>query len=329
MARFRESQFRAALDCSLRLMEIEGGLKAESIERATRHGGISFRRLRWRKTRHGARRSTACAPRRRGEDIGSWYARCPIRPIVFEDPGVTFLGDPTFNGDHESRVEPVHMHLEHRISQRLLGRFLSQGFVYHDLSRACLTQTRGSLPLVYLIGRLCLYGYHATRLHEDVIAVCAEWFSPDARKGSLRPVDRKQIGEEEYMRRLDDALLSGDTSRITDAKRQELLASAGQDISELQPISRRRRDELETTIRHELTRAGEKEAESTRKLLEDQDSALTRPSLTASARKRPREPRPWSARPGRDRCSSTRRAKPGRSTTNALVANELPKNGPC
>ena len=74
------------------------------------------------------------APRRRGEDLGAWYARCPLRPIVFEDPGLTDLGEPTPGADRESLIEPVHMHLEHRISQRLLGRFMSQGFMYNDLS---------------------------------------------------------------------------------------------------------------------------------------------------------------------------------------------------
>lgn len=115
------------------------------------------------------------------------------------------------------------MHLEHRVSQRLLGRFLSQGFMYQDLSRACLAQTKDSLPLVYLIGRLCLYGHRATRLHEDVISVCAEWVRPDVRKAGLRLLDRKQLSEEEFMRRLDDALLSGDTSRITDIKHRNSL----------------------------------------------------------------------------------------------------------
>ncbi len=42
----------------------------------------------------------------------------------------------------------VHLHLEHRVVQRLLGRFRSQGFVHHDLSRACLAQTRDSIPRV-------------------------------------------------------------------------------------------------------------------------------------------------------------------------------------
>ena len=107
-------------------MDIEGGLTPEPLERPSGHGGTSFptasleRNPSWRETLNSLR-----APRRRGEDFGAWYAQCPIRPIVFEDPGVT----PSANRNDGSRVEPVHMHLEHRISQRLLGRFQSQGFV--------------------------------------------------------------------------------------------------------------------------------------------------------------------------------------------------------
>ena len=203
------------------------------------------------------------------------------------------------------------MHLEHRISQRLLGRFLSQGFMYKDLSRACLAQTKGSLPLVYLIGRLCLYGHQATRLHEDVIAVCAEWIPPDARKGGLQPVDPKRLGEEEFMRRLDDALLAGDTSRITEIKRQELLASADRDIRELQVHLEKKANDLETTIRKELARAGEKEAENTRKLLEDQDKRIDktlddpRPRRGGRANQGHRN-----ARPRRDRRFSTSADEP-------------------
>ncbi len=280
---FRESQFRAALDCSLRLMEIEGGLTPEPTERSkARRYFLPTASLEknptWRETLNSLR-----APRRRGEDLGAWYARCPIRPIVFEDPGLTHLGEWKSDAGPESRIEPVHMHLEHRISQRLLGRFLSQGFMYQDLSRACLAQTKGSLPLVYLLGRLCLYGHQATRLHEDVIAVCAEWARPEERRSGLQPVDPKRLGDEEFMRRLDDALLSRDTSRITDVKRQELLACADQDIRELQVHLAKKANDLETMIRQELARAGEKEAENTRKLLEDQDKRIDK---TLEARER-------------------------------------------
>jgi SNF2 family DNA or RNA helicase len=267
---FHQNEFRAALDSALRLMDIEGGLMPESLERpkARRYAFPTAsleRNPSWRETLNSLR-----SPRRKGENYSAWYNRCPIRPIIFEDPGVVSSAD----SDAESRIEPVHMHLEHRISQRLLGRFQSQGFMYNDLSRACLAQTKGSLPLVYLIGRLCLYGHQATRLHEDVIAVCAEWIRPELRKGGLQPIDPKRLPEVEFMRRLDEALLAGDTSRITEIKRQELLAAANQDVRELQVHLKQKVDDLETVIRRDLARAGDTEAENTRKLLEDQDKRI-------------------------------------------------------
>jgi hypothetical protein len=106
--------------------------------------------------------------------------------------------------DPDNLGRPLEVIWQKELSQKLLGRFLSQGFMYSDLSRACLAQTNGSLPRVYLIGRLCLFGHQATRLHEDVIAVFAERIAAGARKGALRPVDPKQLREEEHMRRLDD-----------------------------------------------------------------------------------------------------------------------------
>jgi hypothetical protein len=267
---FREAQFRAALDCALRLMDIEGGLKAETLERphARRYEFPTAsleRNPSWRATLNSLRR-----PRRRGEAFGEWFARCPIRPIVFEEADVTA----TVNSDAASRVEPVHMHLEHRISQRLLGRFQSQGFMYNDLSRACLAETKGSIPLVYLLGRLCLFGHQATRLHEDMIAVCAEWIRPEIRNGGLRPVDPQSLPEVEFMRRLDEALLGGETGRISEIKRQELLATADHDIRELQFYLEKKANELETKVRKDPVRAGETEAENTRKLLEYQDQRI-------------------------------------------------------
>ena len=267
---FRDAQFRAALDCSLRLMEIEGGLTPEPLERkkARRYEFPTAsleRNPSWRETLNILR-----APRRKGEDFGAWYARCPIRPIVFEDPfedsGVTPFGE----AEEGSRVEPVHMHLEHRISQRLLGRLQSQGFVYNDLSRACLAHTAGSIPLVYLIARLCLYGDHAARLHEDVIAVCAEWTRPEVRKGTLSPIDPKRMDEVEYLRRLDEALLGGQTGKVAESVQGELLAASRRDIDELKGHLEKKAEGLEAKVRKELAAAGEKEAEGTRALLEDQ-----------------------------------------------------------
>src|SRR5689334_24611620 len=54
--------------------------------------------------------------------------------------------------------EVVHLHLEHRVVQRLLGRFLSQGFRDDGLRRACVLRTVEAQPRAVLLGRLSLFG---------------------------------------------------------------------------------------------------------------------------------------------------------------------------
>ena len=110
--------------------------------------------------------------------MADWRREAPIRPVVFEDAGV--LSDDT-----------VHLHLEQRVAQRLLARFRAQGFVYHDLSRACLAQAKDSIPRVILLGRLCLYGRRAERLHEEIVPLAARWIEPGRRSGPLRAYARE------------------------------------------------------------------------------------------------------------------------------------------
>jgi hypothetical protein len=97
-----------------------------------------------------------------------------IRPVVFEAP-------------KELTNSVVQLHLQHRVVQRLLGRFKSQGFVYRDLSRTCLAQADDALARVVLLGRLSLYEASAVRLHEETVAVSARWQPPDVRKSPLVP----------------------------------------------------------------------------------------------------------------------------------------------
>ena len=121
---------------------------------------------------------TLRAPRKHNQKLADWRREAPIRPVVFEDAGVL-------------TEDVVHLHLEHRVVQRLLARFRAQGFVHHDLSRACLAQTRDAIPRVVLLGRLSLYGRGAARLHEELVPVTARWVEPSQRKGPLEPYARE------------------------------------------------------------------------------------------------------------------------------------------
>ena len=135
---------------------------------------------------------TLRVPRRRDQKPWEWRSTSPIRPVVFEDTG-------TMDDD------VVHLHLEHRVVQRLLGRFTAQGFIYHDLSRACLAQTTDAIPRVILLGRLCLYGPRAARLHEVIVPVTARWVELSQRKGQpLKPFKEDQVAESKTLDLLEE-----------------------------------------------------------------------------------------------------------------------------
>jgi superfamily II DNA/RNA helicase len=169
---FESVPFRDALSCSLEL------LGAQGLKETKDEGGKpvwTFPRLDRRAETDAswaATLDTLRAPRKQDQKIADWRREAPIRPVVFEDAGVL-------------TEDTVHLHLEQRVAQRLLSRFRSQGFIHHDLSRACIAQATDSIPRVVLLGRLSLYGQGAERLHEELVPITARWTEPSQRKGAL------------------------------------------------------------------------------------------------------------------------------------------------
>jgi hypothetical protein len=80
------------------------------------------------------------------------------------------------------------------IEGRLANTLTRSGIRRHDLSRACLAQAADAIPRVVRIGRLCLYGAGAARLHEKLLAIAARWVDPEKRKGPLTPYAREAEG---------------------------------------------------------------------------------------------------------------------------------------
>jgi len=197
-------------------------------------------------------------PRERGQKPWDWRRESPVRPVVFQDPG-------------EVTDEVVHLFLEHRIVQRLLGRFISQGFVYDDLSRACLAQTRDAIPRVLLTGRLALYGPGAARLHEELIIVSARWTDPGIRKGTL------QLSSDAEHRKtltlLDDALANSNDP-INQLAAKQLRESAANDIQQLQPMLKQRGLELQQSATDKLMQRAEEEATAMAAILRTQRSHI-------------------------------------------------------
>ena len=123
-------------------------------------------------------------PRKRGERIGEWRKRVPIRAIAFEPPRLP---------DGRDTPEIVQVHLEHRLVRRLLSRFLSQGF-QAGLSRISVIEGPGAQPRVVLMGRLAVYGAGAARLHEEIIPVTAIWTEADRETQTASGARRKRRG---------------------------------------------------------------------------------------------------------------------------------------
>jgi superfamily II DNA or RNA helicase len=254
--------FRDAITCGLELMG------AEPLDASPVAAGASSKTPRFvfpaLDQRRGAdptwaeTMDTLRVPRRRDQKPWEWRSSSPIRPVVFEDTG-------TMDDD------VVHLHLEHRVVQRLLGRFRSQGFIHHDLSRACLAQTTGAIPRVILLGRLCLYGPRAARLHEVIVPVTARWVELSQRKGQpLKPFKEDQVAESKTLDLLEEALLPAGHPNVNNVIQEKLRNAAPEDIRQLLPHLQERGQRLAEEARVALDKRATQEADAMKKILEQQ-----------------------------------------------------------
>ena len=258
----REDHFRAALTSALELDHIAGLQTVETPagepqrwtfpNLQTRYGGDPG----WAETL-----DTLRANPEPGENLYEWRKRAPLRPIVFSPlPGMD--------------EDVVQVHLSHRVVQRLLGRFMTQGFVYNDLSRACLAQTSDAIPRVILAGRLAIYGENAVRLHEELIIVTARWSDPSLRGKALTPYGRD--AEKRTLQLMEEALTPNAHLQVPTTRAQQLHQSIGRDISELLPHLQKRGEDALAEAQRDLTDRGEGEAAHLKNILEDQRQRVLR-----------------------------------------------------
>ena len=255
-----DKHFQAAISCSLQIMG------AEQLQSSQDEDGLSCFKFPAIDERAGAdptwaeTMDTLRTPRKQGEKLWDWRRASPIRPVVFEDTGL--VGD-----------DVVHLHLEQRVVQRLLGRFTAQGFVHHDLSRACFAQATDSIPRVILLGRLCLYGTGAARLHEELIPVTARWSEPEIRKGSLSPYAKDT--EAKTLGLLEDSLLKAQGIKLTPEVVSQLQQAAAGDIRELLPHLETRGEEYAVDAVKKLAARGAAEGKAMREILETQQRHIS------------------------------------------------------
>jgi len=253
-----EEHFRSAISCAL---ELVGAPPLHPISTADGKAGPPRATFPAIDQRDGADPTWADTmdalrvPRPRDQKPWDWRRTSPIRPVVFEDPGT--MDDSV-----------VHLHLEHRVVQRLLGRFTAQGFVFDDMSRACLAQATDAIPRVVLLGRLCLYGPNAARLHEEIIPITARWVDPNIRKGSLTPYARES--ESKTIQLLNDSLVTQHGREISQQILKQLQANAPRDIQELLPHLQTRGEEYAVDAVKKLRERATVEAKAMREILETQ-----------------------------------------------------------
>jgi len=199
-------------------------------------------------------------PRKKGQSIWDWRKDTEIRPVVFRDPG-------SLDG------KEVHLHLEHRLVQRLLGRFLSQGFLHNEISRACVCLTDDTIPKIVVLGRLSLYGERASRLHDEILAVAAEWVSPENRgRSKLRPLTEKQ--KVDILQELEDSLATPRLREVTSTLVNKFKEYASKDVDDLRPRLEERAEVLIEMAIDKLKKRGEKEAQNMKKLLKEQQQRI-------------------------------------------------------
>ena len=218
-------QFRQTLSMSLRLAGAPAIESSASTNKARQDAPDTFK---FPATSEVLARDSGWAPaldtlrdrRKRGESLNEWRRRSKVRPLVFEDSGK--LGE-----------NAVHMHLEHRVAQRLLGRFTSQGLIHHDLSKACLTTGPDSVERVILLGRLSVYGPGAARLHEEIVLITARWFDPSSRSRPLTPYQERT--EQRTLTSFQEALNNAGQYAVSEQVQARIAASAQNDITDLLP----------------------------------------------------------------------------------------------
>ncbi len=251
---FQIAPFREALSCSLEL------LNAKPLAEGRDETGRTvwtFPPLEHRAATDPSWTATLDSlriPRKIDQKLAEWRKDAPIRPVVFEDAG------------HLSE-DSVHLHLEQRVAQRLLARFRAQGFIHHDLSRACLAQTKDAIPRVILLGRLALYGKGAERLHEELVPVAARWTEPSRRQGPLRAYARE--AETRTLTLLDESLDNGGPAP-NEIIQRKLLSAAPEDIAVLRPQLEGRAQEFADLAKRRLAERGQRESTALRVTLQRQ-----------------------------------------------------------
>lgn len=210
------------------------------------------------------------------KDRARWRRDTPVRGLVFAPPIVK-------EGEPEPQ-DVVQLHLEHRLVKRLLSRFASQGF-RSNIGRITAIVSSGAQPRVVLLGRLCLFGPGARRLHEEIIPVTAAW--RDTRRDDSPLTPFAEAGQATTIQQLDDALRRGVSPASGVLDRLALLVE--RDIADLRPHVEVRAKASEQEAVADLAENGRREAEALTALLQRQIDRVRDAMRTKQAPEAPQQ----------------------------------------
>jgi hypothetical protein len=105
---------------------------------------------------------------------------------------------------------------------------------------------------------LSLYGPRAARLHDEILAIAAEWFEPDARRKKLSALPR--VARDEVLANLETALATPRLREVPPALLARLQGFAARDVADLLPQLETRARERIASAEQSLRRRGEQEA---------------------------------------------------------------------
>lgn len=189
--------------------------------------------------------------------VAEWRSVEKIRPVVFEAPH--FIDDTV-----------VHLHLEHRVVQRLLSRFLSQGFVLDDIARACIGQTKHNMPRVVLLGRISIFGKNAARLHDEIIAVAAEIVQTHGKTATERLRVLEHDDAEHTWQNLVSSLQESRDDRVPAGVIEQLHRVSVEDIEYLKQFFEAKAKEREVMARDALKKRAATDVKEIKKILDGQ-----------------------------------------------------------
>jgi len=201
----------------------------------------------------------ALRPARQADETWTHWREQPLLPVTFTPP-------------EELTTPVVHLHLSHPLVVRLLGRFLSQGFSAHDLSRvAVFSDPNASRVRVVGVGRLSLFGAAAERLHEELVHVAGEWNEATDAVEVFAADSRDHL---DALKDLDELLASPRPPSRLDASRT--LRTAPQLFSRLWRDIAHEAEARAHQARDALRRRGDREATALRGILKAQHEHAVR-----------------------------------------------------